>query len=150
METSGASGAAGFLGGRGVDSRHQREAGGASLLLLPLITGFLIKITRAMSARTQAHVFTFLCDGNHMYKTSLPFFPQNANGGAGLGPGVRLPAQRGTEAGARPGLLGGWRAVGRLLPRPDGLHLLGGPGPPTGALRFPWQAVTQADLSSYL
>lgn len=75
METSGASGAAGFLGGRGVDSRHQREAGGASLSLLPLITGFLIKITRAVSTRTQAHVFTFLHDGNHMYKTSLPFFP---------------------------------------------------------------------------
>lgn len=66
MEINGASGAAGFLGGRGVDSGHQGEAGGASLSLLALITGFLIKITRTMSARMQAHVFTFLCDGNHM------------------------------------------------------------------------------------
>lgn len=80
----------------------------------------------------------------------FPFFPQNINGGAGLGLGVRLPAQRGTEAGVRPGLPGGWQAAGRLLPPPDGPHLLGGPGPPAGGLRFPWQAVTQADLSSYL
>ena len=62
----------------------------------------------------------------------------------------RLRRPSASLAGARPGLPGGWPGGSQLLLPPDGPHLLGGPGPPAGALRFPWQAVTQADLSGYL
>lgn len=60
--------------------------------LLPLILGFLIKITWAVSARNASMFSLFSVDGNHMWNLCLPFSLQNADGGAD--PGGGLCAQR--------------------------------------------------------
>lgn len=138
-----------------------RAGRAAPFPLLPLISGFLIKITWAVSARHAGVFSLFSVDGNHMWNLRLPFpskrqmegrtgrplCPAPSGGLAALGRMCTAPA------GTRPALPGGVRAEGaranfnllmdRRWPGPRSSWAPGG-----GA--FPKAGVALADLSGYL